>query len=129
MVPLRCFARFGLGGWQGPGDQFVSWLHVDDFCGIVQQILAGRLKGELYNCASPQALKNRDFMRMVRRSAGGLGRFIGLPMPAWLLKIGAVLIRSEPELILKSRKVAPGNLLRAGYQFKYPELSEALGAF
>jgi len=55
-----------------------------------------------------------------------LGRYIGLPLPAWLLEIGAVFIKTETELILKSRKVAPGNLLQEGYDFIHPELSEAL---
>lgn len=121
MVPLRRLARLGLGGRQGSGDQFVSWLHIDDFCSILQNIVEERLTGSLYNCASPQALKNREFMRILRRSVGGLGRFIGLPIPGWLLAIGAVLIRTETELILKSRKVAPVNLLQEGYEFIHPE--------
>jgi uncharacterized protein (TIGR01777 family) len=128
IVPLRRLARLGLGGRQGPGEQFVSWLHVDDFCGIVLDVLNGRLKAELYNCASPRPLPNRDFMAKVRRSFGGVGAYLGIPMPRWILEIGAMLIRTETELILKSRKVAPGNLLREGYRFKYPELDEALRA-
>ncbi|MGB0744820.1 MAG: TIGR01777 family oxidoreductase, partial [Opitutales bacterium] len=126
MTPLRRLARLGLGGHQGPGEQFVSWLHVDDFCGIVQNIIEGRLQGSLYNCASPHSMKNRDFMREIRLSAGGLGRFMGIPMPGWLLAIGAVLIRTETELVLKSRHVMPKRLLEEGYEFRRPELEGAL---
>jgi uncharacterized protein (TIGR01777 family) len=128
MVPLNRLARLGLGGRQGSGDQYVSWLHVDDFCGIVQNILNGNLTGSLYNCASPQPLRNREFMRCIRKAAGGLGRFIGIPTPAWLLKIGAALIKTETELILKSRKVAPKNLIHDGYEFRYADLNHALNS-
>jgi len=126
MVPLRRLARIGLGGCQGSGGQIVSWLHVEDFCGIVSKALKGGLSGALYNCASPNPVTNREFMRLIRKNVGGLGRFIGLPLPKWLLEIGAVVIRTETELILKSRKVAPENLLNEGYIFHYPEFSNAL---
>ncbi|MEO0510880.1 MAG: TIGR01777 family oxidoreductase [Verrucomicrobiota bacterium] len=129
MVPLKNLARLGLGGPQGPGTQFISWLHIDDFCGIVEAILEGHLKGALYNCASPNPMMNRDFMRALREHAGGIGNHIGIPMPRWLLEIGARMIQTETELILKSRKVVPRKLLEEGYNFKYPELRPALSTF
>ncbi len=128
MVPLLTLAKCGLGGHQGGGQQWVSWLHVDDFCGIVAAVIEGRLTGSLYNCAAPQALRNVAFMRAIREAVGGLARYVGLPTPKLLLAIGAFLIRTETELVLKSRKVAPDHLLQEGYQFKYPQLAGALQA-
>lgn len=70
------------------------------------------------NVSSPIPLPNRDFMRALRRSA----RIpIGLPAARWMLEIGAVFLRTETELILKSRRVVPGRLLDAGFTFEYPE--------
>tara|TARA_B100000614_G_C14479699_1_gene466173 strand:+ start:123 stop:836 length:714 start_codon:yes stop_codon:yes gene_type:complete len=126
MVPLMRLAKLGLGGKQGSGQQWVSWLHVDDFCGIVCAVIDGQLKGSLYNCASPHPVKNIDFMRAVRRAVGGFGQRFGLPIPKFLLKIGAWMIRTETELILKSRKVAPQNLIVAGYRFQYEALEDGL---
>ncbi len=128
MIPLMRLARLGLGGKQGDGQQYVSWLHVDDFCGIVTGILKGNLRGELYNCASPQPMKNVDFMRVLRGAVGGVGRFVALPAPKCLLELGAWMIRTETELILKSRKVYPENLIREGYRFKFECFSEAAHA-
>lgn len=126
MLPLMRLARCGLGGQQGDGQQWVSWLHVDDFCGIVTAVVEQRLSGTLYNCASPAPVKNVDFMRVLRGAVGGLGRWLGIPTPKCVLAVGAWMIRTETELILKSRKVAPQNLIEDGYPFKYPRLAEAL---
>lgn len=128
MVPLLNLARFGLGGHQGDGRQWVSWLHVDDFCGIAEAVIEGRLTGALYNCAAPQPVRNVEFMRTIRRAVGGLAKYIGLPTPKFILKMGAFLIRTETELVLKSRKVAPQNLIEEGYNFKHPKLEGALRA-
>lgn len=128
MVPLMNLARFGLGGRQGDGRQWVSWLHVDDFCGIVESVIEGRLNGNLYNCAAPEPLKNFEFMKTIRQAVGGLARYVGLPTPKFLLKIGAFIIRTETELVLKSRKVAPENLIQEGYELKYTQFAAAMAA-
>lgn len=128
MVPLLNLAKLGLGGRQGDGQQWVSWLHVDDFCGLVEAVIEGRLTGSIYNCAAPQPVKNGEFMQAIREAVGGLARYVGLPTPTFLLKIGAFLIRTETELVLKSRKVAPENLIQEGYEFTYPEITEAMAA-
>lgn len=67
-------------------------------------------------------------MQTIRQAVGGHARYIGLPTPKFLLKIGAFLIRTETELVLKSRKVAPEKLIRDGYEFKHPELAGAMAA-
>jgi NAD dependent epimerase/dehydratase family enzyme len=77
----------------------------------------------IYNCSSPNPVDNKTLMKTLRRF---LKINIGLPTPVWLLKFGAVLIKTEPELILKSRWVVPEKLLMSGYSFRYPTLDSAL---
>jgi len=110
--------RYGLGGMQGPGTQFVSWIHEADFVRAVDLLIACEEFDGVVNLASPNPLPNRDFMRALRE-AWGIG--IGLPSPGWILEMGTLLMRTESELVLKSRRVIPGRLLGAGFQFLFPE--------
>ena len=114
--------RRGLGGPQGDGRQFVSWIHETDFARAIEFLIAREEFSGLVNVASPNPLPNREFMRALREA---WGRRAGLPTPRWLLEIGAFLIRTESELALKSRCVVPGRLLAAGFEFRYPEWSAA----
>lgn len=120
---LRRLARFGLGGKMGSGRQYVSWIHVDDFCRAVEWILAkDELRGPV-NFASPDPLPNRETMRLIRKSCGAP---FGLPATEWMLEVGAFVIRTETELLLKSRYVVPEKLLASGFQFQFPGLRDAL---
>jgi uncharacterized protein (TIGR01777 family) len=120
---LRRLTRFCLGGKMGSGKQFVSWIHVDDFLRAVEWLIArGDLIGAI-NLAAPNPLPNRDMMRLMRE-AGGVP--FGLPATEWMLEVGAVFLRTETELILKSRRVVPGKLLVSGFQFQFPDLRGAL---
>ncbi|XDV72413.1 TIGR01777 family oxidoreductase [Paenarthrobacter sp. AMU7] len=123
MSPLRNLARLGLGGHMGPGTQKFSWIHVED---LFRTVLFVHDHGELsgpVNAATPHPVDNRELMAMVRRS---MGVPFGIPTPAWLLEAGAVLIRTQTELVLKSRWVEPRKLLDAGFAFEYPSLAGAL---
>ena len=115
---LLGLVRKGLGGTCGNGRQWVSWIHEQDFVRAAL-FLAERddLDGAVNVCA-PNPVPNRDFMRELRRA---FGMPIGLPAPALLLELGAVFLRTETELVLKSRRVVPGRLLAAGFSFEYPE--------
>jgi uncharacterized protein (TIGR01777 family) len=120
---LRRLARFGLGGRMGSGKQFVSWIHVEDFCRAVEWLIAkDDLNGPI-NFAAPNPLPNRDMMRLLREACGAP---FGLPATEWMLEIGAFIIRTETELLLKSRYVVPGKLLASGFKFQFPELRAAL---
>jgi uncharacterized protein (TIGR01777 family) len=121
--PLRRLATAGLGGRQGAGNQYVSWLHEHDFVGIIDFIITHDTASGLYNLAAPAPVPNKHFMRALRSA---VGMPVGIVMPAWLLKIGAALIRTEPELILKSRRVIPARLLANGYQFRFDKIENAL---
>jgi uncharacterized protein len=115
---LSALVRRGLGGTQGSGDQFVSWIHEDDFVRAVDLLIAREDLAGIVNVASPCPLPNRDFMSALREAWGV--RF-GLAAPAWAIGLGALLMRTESELVLKSRRVVPGRLLAAGFRFRYPE--------
>ncbi|HEX3890288.1 MAG TPA: TIGR01777 family oxidoreductase [Verrucomicrobiae bacterium] len=120
---LRRLTRFGLGGKMGSGKQFVSWIHVDDFLRAVEWLIAKNDLIGAINLAAPNPLPNRDMMRLMRE-AGGVP--FGLPATEWMLEVGAAFLRTETELILKSRRVVPGRLLASGFQFQFPDLREAL---
>jgi len=115
---LLNLVRLGLGGSAGSGRQFVSWIHEVDFASAVEFLIA---RGDLDGCinvSSPQPLPNRDFMAALRRAYGAP---IGLPATDWMLEVGAFLLQTETELILKSRRVVPRRLVEAGFEFRFPE--------
>ncbi len=120
---LRRLARFGLGGKMGSGKQFVSWIHEKDFCRAVEWIIANENLSGVINLAAPNPLPNRETMRLIREACGAP---FGLPATEWMLEVGAFFLRTETELILKSRRVVPGKLLVSGFQFQFPELRGAL---
>jgi uncharacterized protein len=115
---LLGLVRHGVGGAQGAGTQYVSWIHEADFTRAVDLLIAHEEFEGVVNLASPNPLPNRDFMRILREAWGT--RF-GMPSPGWLIEIGTWLMRTESELVLKSRRVVPGRLLDAGFQFLFPE--------
>jgi uncharacterized protein (TIGR01777 family) len=110
--------RRGLGGPQGPGTQYVSWIHETDFARAIDLLIAREEFTGVVNIASPNPLPNRDFMQSLRDAWGV--RF-GLAVPVWLLEIGAVLMQTESELVLKSRRVVPERLLAADFQFVFSD--------
>lgn len=145
LEPLRNLARIGLGGAQHDGRwpigrarrdagtghlpgarggrQRFSWVHIEDVARIIDFLeQTPALEGPV-NAAAPNPVDNREFMATVRRV---LGARIGLPMPRWMLEIGAIGMRTETELILKSRWVLPEKLTSAGFEFRYPTLDAAV---
>lgn len=119
---LLRLVRRGLGGSAGNGRQFVSWIHENDFVRALNWIIDNPDLDGAVNVCSPNPLPNAEFMRALRDAAG---MKFGLPASKWMLEVGAVLMQTETELILKSRKVVPGKLLRSGFSFEYPEWSTA----
>jgi uncharacterized protein (TIGR01777 family) len=115
---LLGLVRRGLGGPQGSGRQFVSWIHETDFLRAMDLLIAREEFTGVVNLASPSPLPNRDFMRVLR-DAWGIR--ICAPTPEWIIEVGTLMMRTESELVLKSRRVVPGRLLAAGFQFLFPE--------
>jgi len=119
---LLGLVRRGFGGASGDGRQFVSWIHARDFIrGVYWLIEHDGLSGPV-NLSSPHPLPNSQFMRDLRMA---WGTRIGLPAAVWMLEIGAILLRTETELILKSRRVVPRRLLESGFTFKFPGWPQA----
>jgi uncharacterized protein (TIGR01777 family) len=120
---LLNLAKKGLGGTQGSGRQYMSWLHEQDFCGIVESCIKNDSWSGVFNCTAPNPLPNKTFMSLVRKAVHAP---FGLPAAAWMLEIGAFFMQTETELILKSRRVVPGRLLSEGYRFKFSTAQEAI---
>ncbi len=117
---LLGLVRRGLGGTCGSGRQYVSWIHERDFVRAVYWLMEHDTEGAV-NLTAPNPLPNAEFMRDLRLAYGA--RF-GLPASRWMLEIGAIFLRTETELILKSRRVVPGRLLEAGFKFEFPTWPE-----
>lgn len=117
---LYNLAKYGLGGKIGDGKQMVSWIHIDDVCRITDWLIAHEHIEGAINMTAPEPLSNAEVMRRFRKF---VGMPIGLPATRWMAEIGAFFLRTETELILKSRWVVPTRLLENGYVFKYPELA------
>jgi uncharacterized protein (TIGR01777 family) len=107
-----------LGGAIGGGRQFVSWIHERDFVRALDALIADESLRGAVNLAAPNPLPQRQFMAELRAACG---RRVGLPATKWMAKIGAWAMRTDTELVLKSRRVAPGRLLEAGFRFDFPE--------
>jgi uncharacterized protein len=114
---LLRLVRFGLGGRSGNGLQYVSWIHEADFIRAVYRLIENDSFVGAVNVAAPNPIPNEEFMRTLREE-WGIG--VGLPSPGWLLEIGAVFVRTETELLLKSRRVIPGRLAMQGFVFEFP---------
>jgi uncharacterized protein len=119
---LLNLVRFSLGGKQGSGRQFVSWIHESDFARAVEFLIDREEMDGVVNIASPNPLPNREFMEGLR-DAWRMPN--GFPAPAPVIELAAFFLRTESELVLKSRRVVPGRLLDAGFEFKFPEWREA----
>ncbi len=122
-TPLKRIAAAGLGGKQGSGKQFVSWIHHLDFARAIHFILEKQLEG-VVNITAPIPVRNAHFMAAIRRA---LNIPFGLNAPTFLLEIGTFFLRTESELVLKSRNVVPKRLLDEGFRFRFEEVDAAVG--
>ncbi|PAD20671.1 TIGR01777 family oxidoreductase [Terribacillus saccharophilus] len=123
MTPYRNLVRFGLGGIQGSGKQMFSWIHIEDLFQIILFVKDRKELSGVFNCSAPQPVTNRELMNILRHE---MNAPLGLPAPKWMLKIGSVFIRTETELVLKSRWVIPDRLEREGYNFRFKTLDHTL---
>jgi hypothetical protein len=119
---LSSLVRMSLGGRQGNGRQYVSWIHEDDFARAVDFLIEHEELDGPVNIAAPHPLPNREFMEALR-DAWEMPN--GFPAPSLLIELGAFFLRTESELVLKSRRVVPGRLLDAGFEFAFPDWPDA----
>ena len=120
-VLLR-LVRLGLGGTNGDGRQYVSWIHDVDFVASIHWLISHPELDGPVNLCSRNPIPNRDFMRILRKA---WGMPVGLPATRWMLESGAVFLRSETELLLKSRRVVPTRLVQSGFEFTFPDWRDA----
>lgn len=120
-IPLKTLAKFGFGGKQGKGNQFVSWIHEEDFARAIDFIIEKEMTGVI-NVVSPKPIRNVDFMQKLRKAVDFP---FGIPVNTFLLKIGSFIIGTEAELVLKSRNVIPKRLLENGFTFKFGNIENA----
>jgi NAD dependent epimerase/dehydratase family enzyme len=123
ITPYLNLCKFALGGKHGSGSQMYSWVHIEDVCRMIEWSCENKDAEGIYNCVAPNAITNGEFMNTLRKITG---HKIGLPAPAWLLELGAWLIGTETELMLKSRWVTPTRATREGFRFKFDTLESAL---
>jgi uncharacterized protein (TIGR01777 family) len=122
MVPYLNLCKFGLGGMQGTGEQMYSWVHADDIGRAIDFLYEHTDMEGVYNVCSPYPVNNKTFMQTLRKVTH---HAFGLPAYTWMLKIGAALMGTETELLLKSRWVVPTKLQEAGFEFKFTKLETA----
>jgi uncharacterized protein (TIGR01777 family) len=123
MIPFKRLSQLGFGGNMGDGQQQFSWIHIEDVCRSIEFIIENESLNGAINVSSPNPVRNKDFMQALRHR---YNRFAVIPSPVWLLEMGAKLIKTETELILKSRFVLPEKLEQAGFQWKLPKIEDAL---
>lgn len=116
-------AKLGLGGIQGNGNQYFSWIHINDLFQIIQFVVRNDDLDGIINCAAPYPITNKEVMRIIRKRAK---MPFGLPASKWMLEIGAYLLRTETELLLKSRKVVSKKLEELGFEFEFKTFEEAI---
>lgn len=113
--------RLGFGRF-GDGRQFLSWIHERDFVRAIEWLIAHDLVDGAVNIASPEPLPNAEFMRVLAEEWGAARL---MPANQWMVEVGAWLARTEPELVLKSRRVVPKRLLEQGFTFEFPGWNDA----
>ncbi len=119
---LCSLTKRGLGGRIGSGRQFISWIHETDFSSAIDFVIANEFLAGAINFAAPNPLPQADFQKILRKN---LGVKVGLPATKWMAEIGALVMGTETELILKSRRVVPRVLLDSGFSFQFPNWDEA----
>lgn len=120
---MKILTKFGLGGKQGRGNQNVSWIHIEDFCRAVEHLIDHEHISGAINITAPNPLSNESFMKELRQE---MKIPFGLNAAVWQLEIASVFLKTETELLLKSRNVYPGKLVKSGFHFTYPVIEQAL---
>ncbi len=120
---IKMISRLGMGGYQGNGQQKVSWIHINDFCEAISYIIDNpNLQGPV-NLAAPYPTDNKSLMKQIRQA---LKMPFGFSQSPALLELGAWLMGTETELLLKSRNVYPEKLVNTGFKFKFSHISTAV---
>ena len=120
---LRRLVRSGLGGAMAGGRQFASWIHEEDFLRAIDWLISHEDFSGPVNLTAPNPVSNREMMRVLGKVCGAP---FGLPAARWMMEVGAFFLRTETELMIKSRRVIPGRLMSSGFEFRFPQFEEAV---
>ncbi|AZA99409.1 TIGR01777 family protein [Chryseobacterium joostei] len=120
---LRMITKLGLGGKQGRGNQMVSWIHIEDFCRVVEWIIQNENMNGAINITAPNPISNEEMMGKLRKRTNIP---FGMNAPVWQLELASIFLKTETELLLKSRNVYPENVMKSGFQFLYPTFEEVV---
>ncbi|BBH70009.1 epimerase [Actinoplanes sp. OR16] len=120
---LTGLVSWGLGGTMGSGRQWISWLHIDDLLGIVRRCLDDADLHGIVHATAPHPVRNAELMAALRRA---VGRTVGVPSPAPLVRVGSIFLGADPALVLIGRRCVPRRLVDAGFRFEHPELGPAV---
>jgi hypothetical protein len=123
LKPFINLVKFGLGGKIGTGEQYISWIHEEDFLNVTKTAIERNDFSGVINCSSPYPIKNNDFLKALRKA---VKKPFGLPSPAFLVKIGTFFIGTEAELVLSGRRVTSKILEQKNFNFQYPQIENAL---
>ncbi|MBC7827029.1 MAG: DUF1731 domain-containing protein [Chitinophagaceae bacterium] len=123
LQPFIKLTKLGFGGRMGRGTQYISWIHEDDFVSVIEAAIEREDFTGTIHCSSSFPITNACFMKALRTS---LKKSFGLPNPAFLIQVGSIFVRTEPELILTGRRVVSNVLEAKGIRFGYPKIEEAL---
>lgn len=120
---LKTITKLGLGGKQGRGNQMVSWIHIDDFCNAIDWIIQNETITGPINITAPAPISNEMMMNQLRKAYNVP---FGINAPVWQLEIASIFMKTETELLLKSRNVYPERLVKSGFIFFFPTFDEAI---
>jgi len=120
---LKTITKLGLGGKQGRGQQMMSWIHIMDFCRAIEYIIGNEAITGVINITAPTPIKNTDFMQLLRNK---MHIPFGISSSVFILELAAIFIKTETELLLKSRNVYPKRLLESSFRFAFPNIELAL---
>ncbi|OCA77219.1 TIGR01777 family protein [Chryseobacterium artocarpi] len=120
---LKTITKLGLGGKQGRGNQMVSWIHIDDFCNAIDWIIQNETITGPINITAPAPISNEMMMNQLRKAYNVP---FGVNAPVWQLEIASIFMKTETELLLKSRNVYPERLMKSGFRFFFPTFDEAI---
>jgi uncharacterized protein (TIGR01777 family) len=123
LKPFMNLARFGLGGKIGTGNQYMTWIHEEDFTNVIDWIIQEKSIQGILHCSSPNPVTNKDFMKAMRSA---VSKSFGFPNPAFLIRMGAIFIGTEAELVLSGRRVVSRILEENNFEFKFPHLTDAV---
>ncbi|MGZ3884238.1 MAG: DUF1731 domain-containing protein, partial [Bacteroidia bacterium] len=120
---LLKIVKFGLGGKMASGKQLVSWIHIQDYCRLVEWLIDHKKAGGPYNCTAPHPVSNAEQMALMRKACK---MPFGLPATKWMLETGAFFMRTETELILKGMNVVPYKASKQGFTFEFETMESCI---